>query len=76
MHVSYDNEVDALYLKLSTEIPEGVIEVSEGINLDTTHQGKLVGIEILNASQKIDIGTILSYTLDLNKNILKQNVIA
>jgi len=74
MNVCYDNEVDALYLKLSNETPEGVVEVSEGINLDTTPQGKLVGIEILNASQKIDIGTILSYTLELNKNLLKQSV--
>jgi len=74
MNVCYDNEVDALYLKFSNETPEGVVEVSEGINLDTTPQGKLVGIEILNASQKIDIGTILSYTLELNKNLLKQSV--
>ncbi len=74
MKVYYDNEVDALYLKLGNETPDGVIEISEGINLDTTAEGKLVGIELLKASKKIDINTILSYTLELNKNLLKQNL--
>ena len=38
------------------------------------HDGKLAGIEILKASKKIDINTILSYTLELNKDILKQHI--
>ncbi|MCK4391191.1 MAG: DUF2283 domain-containing protein [Desulfobacterales bacterium] len=74
MKVYYDDEVDALYLKLGEETPEGVIEISEGVNLDTTSEGKLVGIEILKASRKIDIRTILSYTLELDKNLLSRNV--
>ena len=38
MKVYYDDEVDALYLKLGDEIPEGVVEISEGVNLDTTSE--------------------------------------
>jgi len=49
-----------------------VIEISEGVNLDTTSEGKIVGIEILDASKKIDIKTILSYTLELDKKLLWQ----
>lgn len=74
MKVHYDEEVDALYLKLGDQKPDGVIEISEGINIDTTSDGKLTGIEILKASEKIDIDTILSYSLDLDKNILRKNV--
>jgi uncharacterized protein YuzE len=74
MKVYYDNEVDALYLKLSDEIPEGVIEMSEGVNLDTTSEGKLVGIEIIKAASKMDIETILSYTLELNSDLLTKKV--
>jgi len=70
MNVSYDNEIDALYLKLGTEEPDGVVEMAEGVNLDTTASGKLVGIEILNASLKLDLNTLLSYTLDLDKTFL------
>lgn len=74
MKVHYDEEVDALYLRLGDQKPDGVIEISEGINIDTTSDGKLTGIEILKASEKINIDTILSYTLDLDKNILRKNV--
>ncbi|MBN1351886.1 DUF2283 domain-containing protein [candidate division KSB1 bacterium] len=72
MKVHYDEEVDALYLSLGDQKPDGVIEIAEGINLDTTTDGKLTGIEILKASQKININTILSYTLELDKDILKK----
>ncbi len=52
MKVYYDDKIDALYLRLTDQKPDGVIEMAEGINLDTTQDGKLSGIEILNASQK------------------------
>lgn len=72
MKVYYDDEIDALYLKLSDESPEGVIEISEGVNLDTTSEDKIVGIEILDASKKIDLKTILSYTLEFDKDLIIQ----
>ena len=74
MKVHYDEEVDALYLSLGDQKPDGVIEIAEGINVDTTADGKLTGIEILKASKKINIDTILSYTLELDKSILKKNI--
>ena len=72
MKVYYDDEVDALYLKFGDESPEGVIEISEGVNIDTTSEDKIVGIEILDASKKIDLKTILSYTLEFDKNLITQ----
>jgi len=74
MNAYYDDEVDALYLKLGNETPEGVKEISEGVNLDITSKGKLVGIEILKASKKLDIKTILSYKLEVNKKIPTQRI--
>jgi uncharacterized protein YuzE len=38
-------------LKLLDLKPEGVIEVAEGINIDVTVDGKIVGIEFLDATQ-------------------------
>lgn len=67
MRVNYDGEVDAVYIKLGNQKPDGVVEISEGVNIDTTSGNKIVGIEILNASQKINIKTIFSYELDLDK---------
>jgi uncharacterized protein YuzE len=72
MKVYYDDEVDALYLKLGDEIPNGVIEISEGLNIDTTSGNKLVGIEILNASKKIDLKTMLSYSFEFEKKSIMQ----
>ncbi len=71
MKVHYDKEVDALYLRLGDETPDGVSELTEGVNLDTTTNGRLVGIEILDASKRFDIRTILSYILDVDKKVLQ-----
>ena len=74
MKVHYDEEIDALYLKLSDQNPDGVIEITEGINIDTTADGKLTGIEILKASQKMNINTILSYTLELDQGLFGHKI--
>jgi len=74
MKVHYDEEVDALYLKFGDQKPDGVIEIAEGVNIDTTTDGKLTGIEILAASKKINIDTILSYTLELDQGILRKQI--
>jgi uncharacterized protein YuzE len=71
MRVYYDDEVDALYIKLGNKKPDGVVEISEGVNLDTTSEDKIVGIEILNASKRMNIKTILSYELELNKKLTR-----
>jgi len=63
-----------LYIKIGDQVPDGVIEITEGVNIDTTTDGKLIGIEILKASKKINIDTILSYTLELDQSILRRNI--
>ncbi|GJQ47644.1 hypothetical protein KsCSTR_10030 [Candidatus Kuenenia stuttgartiensis] len=70
MKVYYDNEADALYLRLGDETPDGVIEISEGVNVDTTSEGKIVGIEMLDASKKIDLRTVLSYSLEFDEDLI------
>jgi len=74
MKVFYDKEVDALYLELGKEVPDGVTEISDRVNLDVTKDGKIVGIEILQASSKLDIQTILSYSLELNERDFARHV--
>ncbi|OQX78335.1 MAG: hypothetical protein B6D61_05830 [Bacteroidetes bacterium 4484_249] len=75
MKVYYDEKIDALYLKLSNQNPDGVIEIAEGVNIDTTSDGKLTSIEILKASEKFDINTILSYTLEFEQGIFRKKII-
>lgn len=73
MRVHYDKEIDAVYIRLGTQKPDGVIEITEGVNLDTTSENKIVGIEILNASKKMNIKTILSYELELDKDVMQKS---
>lgn len=70
MKVHYDEEIDALYLQLSDIVPDGAVELAEGINIDTSEEGKLSGIEILDASKRLDINTILSYSLELDQELI------
>lgn len=66
MRVHYDQEVDALYIQLDDSIPDGAVEIKEGVNIDTTEDGRLTGIEILDASKKMNLNNILSYTLEFD----------
>ena len=74
MKVHYDKEIDALYIELSEYNPHGVIEIKDGMNIDTTEDGKITGIEILKASQKMNIETILTYTLELDQGLFSRKV--
>ena len=51
MKVKYDKEQDALYLSFSDEPIVESEEDKKGIILDYSNEGKIVGIEILNASK-------------------------
>jgi uncharacterized protein YuzE len=61
MKVFYDKEVDAAYLRLSGDRPTGVIEVAEGINVDVTEEGGVVGIEILDVKRKFPLQSLFVY---------------
>ena len=52
MKITYDADVDAMYIELRSAGEEGVEtqEAAAGIHLDFGADGKLVGIEILDAS--------------------------
>ncbi len=73
MRVQYDDQADAVYITLGKQKPNGVIEVSEGVNLDTSAENKIVGIEILNASERMNINTILTYELKLDDKLIRKS---
>ena len=52
MRITYDGEADALYIAFG-EGPATVQEVAEGIALDWDSEGRLLGIEILDASKRL-----------------------
>ena len=60
MKLNYYPETDSLYIDLS-EIPSVESrEISEGVVLDYDADGKLVGIDIDNASHKVEMEKLIS----------------
>lgn len=57
MKITFDKEADAAYIYLKEDIRDGesikTIKVNDNIILDFDKEGKLLGIEILNASKNI-----------------------
>jgi uncharacterized protein YuzE len=55
MKVNYFPETDSLYIDLSERTSAESREVSEGVVLDYDSDGNLVGIDIDNASTKVQL---------------------
>ena len=55
MRLNYYSETDSLYIDLSERPSAESREISEGVILDYDADGGLVGIDIDNASKKIDL---------------------
>jgi len=55
MKLNYYSDTDSLYIDLSEQPSVESREISEGIVLDYDVAGNLVGIDIDNASQKVDL---------------------
>ena len=55
MKLNYYPETDSLYIDLSERASTESREVSEGVVLDYDADGKLVGIDIDNASNKVEL---------------------
>ncbi|HEY3303941.1 MAG TPA: DUF2283 domain-containing protein [Candidatus Binatia bacterium] len=55
MKLNYYAETDSLYIDLSERPSAESREITEGVVLDYDAEGNLVGIDIDNASRKVDL---------------------
>ena len=55
MKLNYHPDTDSLYIDLSEQTSVESREISEGVVLDYDAVGNLVGIDIDNASTKVDL---------------------
>ena len=66
MKFEYDKDADAAYIYLKYPVIEGecknTIELNENIKADLDGEGKLIGVEILNASKV------------LNKKVIEESI--
>ncbi len=59
MKLNYYPETDSLYIDLSSKASQQSVEISEGIVIDYDENGHITGIDIDNASRKIDLKEIV-----------------
>jgi len=57
--LNYYPETDSLYIDLSSKPGKESVEVSEGIVIDYDEDGHITGIDVDNASHKIDLKEII-----------------
>ena len=59
MKITYDPEVDALYIRFTDEPAEVTVQrLSEDVAVNYAPDGEIVGIEILDASQHVFRGGV------------------
>jgi len=58
MKLNYYNDTDSLYIDLSEKESTETREVSPGINIDYDDKGEIVGIDIDNASRKLNFSDL------------------
>jgi uncharacterized protein YuzE len=70
MKISYYPDTDSLYIDLSEQQSIESREVSAGVVLDYDAQGQLVGIDIDNASKKVELKKLILNKLPASEKII------
>lgn len=66
MKINYYSDTDSLYIHLSDKPSIDSQEISEGVVLDYDEKGNLVGIDIDNASNKVQLNELILNQLPSN----------
>ena len=60
MRIEYDREADALYIQIQEKRVTKTKEIEEGVLIDFDEDGKLIGIEILDATKRFTLSDIIN----------------
>ena len=64
MKIEYSKDVDALYIRLREAKIADSMDVEEGVTVDLDDKGHIVGIEILDASEKLEISELVNISIE------------
>jgi uncharacterized protein YuzE len=60
MKITYDSKYDIVYIKFVEDSPKVVTkQFNEDISIDFDEKDKMVGLEVLSASDYLDLGVLL-----------------
>jgi uncharacterized protein YuzE len=71
MRLNYYPDTDSLYIDLSGKVSADSKEISEGVILDYDVDGNIVGIDIDNASKKVDMKELLVSKVPIEEQVIK-----
>jgi len=71
MKIEYYPETDSLYIDLSEKTSVDSEEIAEGVVLDFDEDGNIVGIDIDNASRKVDLKSLTMSKLPFARQELR-----
>jgi uncharacterized protein YuzE len=64
MKIEYSKTVDALYIRLRQAKVGDSVDIEEGVTVDLDENGHIVGIEILDASDRMDISDLVNISIE------------
>lgn len=72
MKITYDPEAGAVYIEIRQAEPSEAVDVTDGVTADLDAKGRIIGLEILDASEVIGVDSISSITVELLTDVLKK----
>jgi len=64
VRISYDPQADALYIELRTVPPADSVDLEEGVTADLDAEGRVVGLEVLDATERLGPDALASVALE------------
>ena len=64
MKIEYSKNIDALYIRLREAEIGDSIDIEEGVTVDQDEKGHIVGVEILDASEKMNISDLVNINIE------------
>jgi len=64
MKIEYSKDVDALYIRLREAQIEDSMDIEEGVTVDLDEKGHIVGIEILDATEKMNLTDLVNVSIE------------
>ena len=64
MRIEYSKSIDALYIRLREAEACDSIDIEEGVTVDLDEKGHIVGIEILDVNEKMDISDLVNINIE------------
>jgi uncharacterized protein YuzE len=75
MRIEYDSDIDALYIRMQEKYVDRTVEIEEGLNLDLDKNGKLIGLEVLDVTERYSLADVFNFSTEnliLEKKLIKK----